>query len=160
MIAKQHIYIAAFIGLISGVFGYGEYKYYTGKSDLKREMQAAYNEALVIMQNKNNQLVIEQKKLEESYTDEIFKLNENADVMLDNVRTRTKRVYIKTRENCHLSKDDADSKDATRQSRSEVSQDVAKRLISRRKEADELVIRLNSCIDYITNNFKHINKGT
>ena len=158
MVGKQ-IYIAALIALVFGIFGYGEYKYHAGKSDLKSEMQAAYNEALIVMQDKNQSLIIKQKSLEEDYIDEIFKLNENADIMLDNVRTRTERVYVKTSKACTVPKDDPNSSDAARQSRAEISQDVAKRLISSRKEADEIAIRLNACIDYVYNNFNHVNNG-
>ena len=106
--------------------------------------------------DKNNELVLKQKRIEEEYANELFELHENADAYIDNVRTDVKRLYIPTKERC-LPENESNTNDVIGKRRFEVPKDVAERLVRRREEADRLVVKLNLCKKYIKNNFEHIN---
>lgn len=135
---------------------YGEYRYYSGSSDVKKEMAAEYNKKLAVQLKENEELSLKQREIEEEYIDEIFKLQENADRYIADVRTNVKRLYINTPSKC-VSEDESDTERAERKGRTELPSDVAERLVRTRERADELAIKFNMCVDYVNNNYKHVN---
>ena len=146
----------AVILLVIGIVAYGSYKYGKGVSDTELKLQNEYLAKLAKVEAANKELVIANKKKDEEYFNDVFKLQENADEYIANVRTRTKRLYIKTSEKC-LPDNEPNTKLSATKRTTELPKDIAERLARRREKADKLVLKYNACVDYVKSNFKHIN---
>lgn len=142
--------------LVLGVVMYGSYKYGKGVSDTELKLENEYLAKLAKVEAKNAELVIANKKKDEEYFNELFDMQENVDSYVADVRTRTKRLYIKSDEKC-LSKDESNTKLPNAERRKELPSDVAERLVRRREKADKLVLKYNACVDYVKSNFAHVN---
>lgn len=142
--------------LVLGIVAYGSYKYGLGVSDTELRLEKEYLAKLAKVEAANSKLVVKMAKKEEEYFEELFNVQENADNYIADVRTRVKRLYIKSDEKC-MSKDESNTRTFNEKRKIEVPRDVAERLARRREEADKLVIKYNACVDYVKNNFAHIN---
>lgn len=142
--------------LVLAIWGYGQYEYRQGVVTTTEKLEKRYLEELVKVQEKNTELVIAQKELEEDSMNEIFDIHENADRYVAAARSNAKRLYVKSESKC-LSKDESGTKDVAKERGSAIPTDVAERLIRRREEADRLVVKYNACVDYMNNNYRHIN---
>ena len=142
--------------VVMAIWLYGSYKYSEGVSETTAKLQQAYAEEVAKVSKANLELVVKQKELEERYMDELLEVHENADSYIADVRTNVKRLYITTKERC-VSNNEPNTEHVIRERTSEIPEDVAERLIRSREAADKAVVKLNACIDYVKNNYAHIN---
>lgn len=156
MMVIRYLQIAIVIGILTGVWAYGYYKYSTGVSDTELRLENEYLKRLAIVESANVELINKQNKLEDQYFEGLLDAHENTDRYISDIRTNTKRLYITTKERC-VSSNESNSSVPVAEGRSEVPKDVAERLIRRRAEADSVVLKLNACIDYVKGNYAHVN---
>lgn len=152
----RYLQLALIASLVAGVWWYGYHKYGLGVSDTELRLENEYLAKLAKVEAKNRELVVEMASKEEEYFNELFDMQENADKYISDVRTRTKRLYIRTKERC-VSDDEPSAELSVGEGRSELPADIAERLARRRQEADRLVLKYNACVDYVKKNFEHVN---
>lgn len=152
----RYIQLALVVSVVTGIWWYGYHKYGLGVSDTELRLENEYLTQLAEVEAKNRELVVEMASKEEEYFNELFDMQENADRYVSDVRTRTKRLYIRTQERC-LPKDEPSTELLVRERKTELPADIAERLARRRQEADRLVLKYNACVDYVKKNFEHVN---
>lgn len=82
--------------------------------------------------------------LRETHAEEMLNAQENIDNLLDDINSGTKRVYVRTKSPCAVSKDSkAKARSDEKESRAELYPETVKRVVRIGKECDQLAIDFN-----------------
>ena len=158
----RYLQLTLLISAVTGIWWYGHHKYGLGVSDTELRLENEYLKKLSEMKTKNKKLIAEMTRKQEEYYNGLLEQQKQATEYERSLRNRTKRLYVRTKEMCvsrpkSVSKDEPHTKVPAKEGKTALPADIAERLARRRAEADRLVLKYNACVDYIKQNYAHVN---
>lgn len=137
---------------------YGDAKYDEGFKSAGDIAERKYLEDMAKVKQANEALYEFMQEKEDKQMKELFDVQENADNYIAELNAGTKRLraQLSKSKRC-MPKDESDTTSSQRESTGELSKDVGERLTRRRESCDKLAVKFNMCVDYVKDNYKHIN---